>query len=87
MNSLTVGISITSAAWRATALRVTPASRASSPAAHGPYYYFAQISGLYDTFPLLIITFVAINQPFTIWMLRSFFMEIPRLEEAAMIDG
>ena len=53
-----------------------------------PYYYFAQISGLYDTFPLLIITFVAINQPFTIWMLRSFFMEIPReLEEAAMIDG
>ena len=53
-----------------------------------PYYYFAQISGLYDTFPLLIVTFVAINQPFTIWMLRSFFMEIPReLEEAAMIDG
>ena len=53
-----------------------------------PYYYFAQISGLYGTFPLLIITFVAINQPFTIWMLRSFFMEIPReLEEAAMIDG
>jgi multiple sugar transport system permease protein len=53
-----------------------------------PYYFFAQISGLYDTYILLIITFVAINQPFTIWMLRSFFMEIPReLEEAAMIDG
>ncbi|MGV2434449.1 MAG UNVERIFIED_CONTAM: carbohydrate ABC transporter permease [Anaerolineae bacterium] len=53
-----------------------------------PYYFFAQISGLYDTYFLLIITFVAINQPFTIWMLRSFFMEIPReLEEAAMIDG
>lgn len=53
-----------------------------------PYYYFAQITGLYDTYILLIITFVAINQPFTIWMLRSFFMEIPReLEEAAMIDG
>jgi len=53
-----------------------------------PYYYFAQISGLFDTHFLLIITFVAINQPFTIWMLRSFFMEIPReLEEAAMIDG
>jgi multiple sugar transport system permease protein len=53
-----------------------------------PYYYFAQISGLYDTYFLLIITLVAINQPFTIWMLRSFFMEIPNeLEEAAMIDG
>jgi ABC-type glycerol-3-phosphate transport system permease component len=53
-----------------------------------PYYYFAQITGLYDTYFLLIITLVAINQPFTIWMLRSFFMEIPKeLEEAAMIDG
>lgn len=53
-----------------------------------PYYFFAQVTGLYDTYPLLIITFVAINQPFTIWMLRSFFMEIPReVEEAAMIDG
>ncbi|MCS6835310.1 MAG: carbohydrate ABC transporter permease [Anaerolineae bacterium] len=53
-----------------------------------PYYYFAQLSGLYDTYFLLIVTFVAINQPFTIWMLRSFFMDIPReLEEAAMIDG
>jgi len=53
-----------------------------------PYYYFAQLSGLYDTFPLLIVTFVAINQPFTIWMLRSFFMEIPKdLEESAMVDG
>jgi multiple sugar transport system permease protein len=53
-----------------------------------PYYFFAQMSGLYDTYLLLIVTFVAINQPFTIWMLRSFFMEIPReLEEAAMIDG
>ncbi len=53
-----------------------------------PYYFFAQLSGLYDTYFLLIITLVAINQPFTIWMLRSFFMEIPHeLEEAAMIDG
>jgi LPXTG-motif cell wall-anchored protein len=53
-----------------------------------PYYYFAQVSGLYDTYFLLIATLVAINQPFTIWMLRGFFMEIPReLEEAAMIDG
>jgi len=53
-----------------------------------PYYYFAQQTGLYDTHVMLIITLVAINQPFTIWMLRSFFTEIPReIEEAAMIDG
>jgi ABC-type glycerol-3-phosphate transport system permease component len=53
-----------------------------------PYWWFGQESGLYDTHVLLIITLVAINQPFTIWMLRSFFMDIPRdIEESAMVDG
>lgn len=53
-----------------------------------PYYYLGQLSGLYDTHILLILVLVATNQPFTMWMLRSFFMEIPReIEEAAMIDG
>ena len=53
-----------------------------------PFFYLGQISGLYDTHILLIFCLVATNQPFTIWMLRSFFMEIPReIEEAAMIDG
>lgn len=53
-----------------------------------PFYYLSQATGLYDTHILLIITLVAVNQPFTIWMLRSFFMEIPKdLEEAALIDG
>lgn len=53
-----------------------------------PFYYLGQMSGLYDTHLLLIFALVAINQPFTIWMLRSFFMEIPKeIEEAAMIDG
>lgn len=39
--------------------------------------------------PLAVIAvLVAINQPFTIWMLRSFFMNVPReLDEAARIDG
>ena len=53
-----------------------------------PFYYLGQLSGLYDTHILLILCLVAVNQPFTIWMLRSFFMEIPReIEEACMIDG
>ena len=53
-----------------------------------PYWWFGQRSGLYDTHALLIITLVAINQPFTIWMLRSFFMNIPKeIEESAMVDG
>lgn len=31
---------------------------------------------------------MAINQPFSIWLLRSFFAAVPReIDEAAMIDG
>ena len=36
----------------------------------------------------VIAVLVSINQPFTIWMLRSFFRSIPAdLDEAAMVDG
>ena len=53
-----------------------------------PFYWMGRISGLHDTYILVIIALVAVNQPFTIWLLRSFFMDIPReIEEAAMIDG
>ena len=53
-----------------------------------PFYYMGQILGLYDTHLLMIMVLVAVNQPFTIWMLRGFFMDIPTaLEEASMIDG
>lgn len=35
-----------------------------------------------------IIVLVAINQPFTLWMLHSFFQTIPKdLDESAMVDG
>ncbi len=35
-----------------------------------------------------IIVLVAINQPFTLWMLHSFFQKIPKdLDESALIDG
>lgn len=53
-----------------------------------PYFYIGTVTGLTDTHFLVIITLVAVNQPFTIWMLRSFFMDIPKeLEESAMVDG
>ena len=36
----------------------------------------------------VIAVLVSINQPFTIWMLRSFFQNIPKdLDEAARVDG
>lgn len=35
-----------------------------------------------------VIVLVAINQPFTLWMLHSFFKNIPaELDESAMVDG
>ena len=38
--------------------------------------------------PTAIVVLVAINQPFTIWMLHSFFQSIPKdLDESAMVDG
>ena len=38
--------------------------------------------------PTSIIVLVAINQPFTLWMLTSFFKNIPQeLDESAMVDG
>lgn len=38
--------------------------------------------------PTAVIVLVAINQPFTLWMLYSFFQKIPKeLDEAARVDG
>ncbi|MEL7180632.1 MAG: carbohydrate ABC transporter permease [Pseudomonadota bacterium] len=44
--------------------------------------------GIWSRYETLIIVLVAINQPFAIWMLRAFFMNIPQeLDEAALVDG
>jgi len=43
---------------------------------------------LWGRLPTAIIVLVAINQPFTLWMLHSFFLNIPKdLDESAMVDG
>ena len=43
---------------------------------------------IWGILPTTIVVLVAINQPFTLWMLHSFFKTIPReLDEAAMVDG
>jgi multiple sugar transport system permease protein len=41
-----------------------------------------------DTHFALILTYVALNVPFTIWLIDGFFRQVPRdLAEAAQIDG
>ena len=43
---------------------------------------------IWGLMPTTIIVLVAINQPFTLWMLHSFFLNIPKdMDESAMIDG
>lgn len=43
---------------------------------------------VWGVLPTAIIVLVAINQPFTLWMLHSFFLSIPKdLDESAMVDG
>ena len=53
-----------------------------------PYYWFAQRTGLFDTKLLLVATLTALSLPFSMWLLRGFFRDIPpEIEEAAMMDG
>ena len=53
-----------------------------------PIYLFMLRLSLLDSWLGLIITYTAINVTFCVWMMESFFREIPvDLEEAAMVDG
>jgi sorbitol/mannitol transport system permease protein len=53
-----------------------------------PLWILARDLELLNTRFVLIILYTAINLPLAVWMLRSFFVEIPReLIEAAEIDG
>jgi sorbitol/mannitol transport system permease protein len=53
-----------------------------------PIYVYAQKWNLIGTRTILIVLYIAINLPLAIWMLRSFFVEVPReLIEASEIDG
>lgn len=49
-----------------------------------PFYEW----NLWGRLPTTIVVLVAINQPFTLWMLTSFFKSIPKdLDESAKVDG
>jgi multiple sugar transport system permease protein len=53
-----------------------------------PVYVLFQQIGLRDSLAALIITYVAVNLPIVVWLMRDFFQSIPiELEDSAMIDG
>jgi len=53
-----------------------------------PIYIFFQQLGLLDTWPALIIAYVASHLPIVVWLMRDYFQSVPlELEESAAIDG
>ncbi len=53
-----------------------------------PMFLIMRYLHLLNTRLSLILSYVAFSLPFSMWMLRSFFLSIPlSLEEAAMVDG
>ena len=53
-----------------------------------PVYLLFRALNLIDSYLGMALLYTAFNLPFVVWMMRSFFDEIPReIEEAAMMDG
>jgi sorbitol/mannitol transport system permease protein len=53
-----------------------------------PIYLMARDSGLLDTRVLLIIVFALVNLPIMVWMIYTYFRDVPRdILEAARMDG
>jgi multiple sugar transport system permease protein len=53
-----------------------------------PFFVMAKALYLFDTYLIMILSMVALNQPFTIWLMRGFFLDVPiELDEAARVDG
>ncbi len=53
-----------------------------------PVFILAGRWNLMDTYPALIVPYIAFNLPLVIWMLRSTIQAIPEeIEDAALVDG
>lgn len=53
-----------------------------------PLFLVFRDLGLFNTLTGLVIAYIAFTLPFTTWMLRGFYENLPaQLEEAAMVDG
>ena len=54
----------------------------------GPIWGFLRFAGWLNTYQGLILPYVALTLPLTIWILTLFFRDMPReLEAAALVDG
>lgn len=53
-----------------------------------PFFFIFRELGMIDTFPAMFLLYMTFNVPLTVWLMRSFFQDIPQaVEEAALMDG
>jgi ABC-type glycerol-3-phosphate transport system permease component len=53
-----------------------------------PLYLGLRALGLLNTYPGLVLPYLTFSTPLAVWMLTSFFRQLPRdLEDAAIVDG
>ncbi|MFR3124538.1 MAG: carbohydrate ABC transporter permease [Coprococcus phoceensis] len=53
-----------------------------------PLYKMLKAVHLYNTYWAVILPYIAFRIPFTVFLMRSYFISIPKeLEEAAVVDG
>jgi len=53
-----------------------------------PLYIIGNTMGLFNTKTLLIISYIALNLPLCIWIMRGYFKTLPpAIEESALVDG
>jgi ABC-type glycerol-3-phosphate transport system permease component len=53
-----------------------------------PLYLGLRALGLLDTYPGLVLPYLTFSTPLAVWMLTSFFRQLPQdLEDAAIVDG
>jgi multiple sugar transport system permease protein len=53
-----------------------------------PLFLMMRVIKWIDTYQVMILIYTMFNLPFVIWMLRSYFVEVPvEVEESALVDG
>jgi len=53
-----------------------------------PLFIIFKTLRMLDTYPVLFLSYILINMPFAVWVMKGFFEEIPQsIESAALLDG
>ncbi len=53
-----------------------------------PLFFMFRQLGIIDTYSVMMILYLTFNVPLVVWLMRSFFQDVPQaVEEAAIMDG